>query len=602
MLGQNVMTSDREGLPPTAHVSGDILSRNLLSLRMRDRRTHDVLERCLTQLDGAADPESSPTPPPPQPFHAELESTLAYDPRLVLLAGASTAGELQTVAALSSDAPETCFLVVECDPGRLLATLERHDLSAVLESGVICWAVGEPVAERLAEAIDDHALYLIPDADIRMNFSSGCPDDSSRTSYVTAVQSLVEHMTRWRTETSVATKSFTDRLHIRSHEPQRIWSSGSPSQYTATPILRALHRGFRRRGLASVFTELPGSRTNRLVEHRGLVHAAPDTILYTNNPTRLHVPEGEFHRLVWVTDDPALRSHRELAPEYDPEEHVFYADRTFEAELIKQGAKHRIHLPAFAVLEEKGTVREELAYPLVYVGMLHDLEPLLQPLVSADRDVFEESLVEAARSGIGSAGAYRYWLHRDVSEGLLSAARRICSRNGRSFSDHAAGLAFATYAVLTSRRRKAVAEALLPLGLHVYGGRDWREVLGDEYADRYHGIIGYEELADVYRSATLAVNLHSVQCPTCLNVRDFDVLMAGGCLLSDRVSEMGETTIRPGRDCVAAETPREFAEQARLLLADPDRRAALSSSGREAVLTRHLPERRAAAMLDAMRL
>ena len=43
----------------------------------------------------------------------------------------------------------------------------------------------------------------------------------------------------------------------------------------------------------------------------------------------------------------------------------------------------------------------------------------------------------------------------------------------------------------------------------------------------------YHDLADAYASADVCLNIHSIQCPTCLNPRDFDVLMATGCLLSD---------------------------------------------------------------------
>ena len=268
--------------------------------------------------------------------------------------------------------------------------------------------------------------------------------------------------------------------------------------------------------------------------------------------------------------------------------------------LAEQGADRRAHIPVFALLDREGTIRSELAYPLVYVGMVNNMETQFERLKAHDRDSIEEVRTLTRESGTGTMGATQIWANREIPSSLLEQANAICAAHGRRFEEAPVALSYVTYLWDTFRRRWETARALLPLGLHVYGGPDWLPLLGDEYADRYHGVVPYTELADIYRSARVAVNVHSLQLPTALNIRDYDVLMAGGCLLTDTVQEMGEETLLPGRDLTAADGPEAFAERARELLDDDVRRVALAKQGQTTVMDRHVPSHRAKIILDSL--
>ena len=558
------------------------------------------LERIRARIDGGEPQNLIPPTPEQQAFRARIDGVLALQPELVVLAGVHYGAEVDGVFALAPSFPQTSFLVLERDPLAILLAFSTHNRSVLLESGVFVWAVGEPLLDSLAETIHRHALYAIADAKIQATFGMDIRDDASRQPYMDAIRELIPRMMPWREELMRTAEHVSTGLHENPSGIGSVWSAGKKNDYTATPILKALHRGLSSHGVESRFTELTGTRADRLVHRRGLLHADPDILLLTNHPTCLSVPDGAFHRVVWVTDDPALRIHRHLAPKYGADELVLYADRAFEPTLAEQGADRRGLLPAFAVLETEGAIREELAYPIVYVGMINNLEPALGELDRDARELLEGMASEMARPGNGTVGIKHLWTQQDVPDSLVEWTEELCRRHRKGFEDLPTRLTYVTYVVGTFRRRWQIAKALLPHGLHVYGGRDWLRLLGDKYADRYHGILSYDELPDVYHSARIVLNIHSAQCPTCLNIRDYDVLMAGGCMLADPVAEMAEETLMPGRDLATATEPEVFADVVRDLLADDSRRQALAEAGRATVLERHLPEHRAEIILRAL--
>ncbi len=559
------------------------------------------LDRIRARIDAGEPWELIPSLDKQEAFRARVGNLLRQQPQLEIIAGVEFGAELDRIDEAARTALRLPFVLFAKDPLRILLALSTHNRSMLLESGTLVWALGEPLLDRLAETFETHALYTVENDRIETTFGiATSEDEASQSLYVEALRGLLPKMTPWREELMQAIQRFHEHQRNPSGSPKCVWSSSGVDHYTATPILKALHRGLAEHGLESRFIELPSSRTDDTVQHRSLMSARPDMILFLNNPTRLHVGQGKFDRATWVTDDPTFRSYRNVAPTYDAQELVLYADKAYETVLGEQGAKRRAHMPEFALLNGEGTFRPELAYPLVYVGMVNNMEAQFERLNARDRELTEEVHALTRESGLGTMGAARIWAERDIPPSLLEQANAICATHGKRFDDGPVTLSYVTYLWDTFRRRWETARALLPLGLHIYGGPDWQPLLGDEYADRYHGSVPYGELADIYRSARIAVNVHSLQLPTALNIRDYDVLMAGGCLLTDTVEEMGKETLQPGHDLVAAETPEAFAERARELLGDDDRRASLGSQGQTTVMARHLPSHRAELILDAL--
>ncbi len=544
-----------------------------------------------------------------QSLRADMQQALAKRPPLYFLAGPGYGPELDLTFQLVRNVPETVVLVVERDPLVVLLSLCLHDWPEVqissgdwapyFEDGAIVFALGDPVENALADAVQNHALYLAGSGSIQGVFGSSAADDATRGVYIEALKNTLRFRKTLQQEAINHQKKFVEDLNKRPERPTHVWSSGADVAYVDTPILQAMHRGLAAAGLQCTFTHLPSGRTYKYVHQAGLVDANPDTLLFINTPTRGYIPQGNFHRLVWVTDDPNNRIYAGHNERYADDEQVFYADPSYEPVLIEQGARRPRPLPPFALLEREGRFRPELNHPLVYVGIVKNLEPHLAPLNAKDRDSLAEMAFQAREQGTGTLGLQRLWEERGITRTLADAAPMICRALGRVFTDEKAAVPYLTYIYDTFVRRLELVRALLPLGLHVYGTRDWQRVLGDTYADRCHGFLGYDELPDVYRSADIVINIHSLQLPVSLNIRDFDVLRSGGCMLADPVAGMTGETILPGRDCETAVSASEFADKAAALLADPTRRQALAMQGQRTVLERHLPEHRAGMILSA---
>lgn len=536
-----------------------------------------------------------------QEFQRKLQNACRQKLPLVALAGVGYGSELDWIHASLEPLPNTIVLAMERDPLALLIALSLQDRRQQLLSGLITWVLGEPIGERLTAAIMKQALYLVFSNQIEIVLGSTARDDTTARIYVEAFQNAIREITPYCREFNQMNQRFTENQKRRADSPSHVWSSGTATEYTTTPILRALHRGLESAGLRSTFTSLPRGRARSLVEFHGLIEASPDTILVLNDPSRGYIPNGEFFRAVWVTDDPSFRKNLHALPRYDTRELVMYADTTYEPTLREQGANLLLHLPVFALLENEGQVRKELSYPIVFVGMTWNMEPFLKQLHFHDRDLLEDVYEYALSSNEGTSGLRAVWARQPASPSLLEAAKKLYALCGRTPNDPATMMAYIVYMLDVYRRRKRMADALLPMGLHVYGNKDWLSLLGDRFADRYHGFIPYENLGDLYYSAHVTVGIHSLQLPKAINIRDCDILRAGGCLLSDPVEEMGEETILPGRDCETAMNPEEFAEKARLLLANEDRRNELAHQGQNTILDRYLPCHRAPAIVEALK-
>ncbi|MBZ0257144.1 hypothetical protein K8I31_13845 [bacterium] len=496
-------------------------------------------------------------------FQQKLNEIQSSAPPIVIAAGLGTCSEYHQIQQLVQSQPQTVVLIIDSNPQALLINLALHDFRNILLSGAWVWAVGEPLIEAILKQVKAHSLFMSFTNRMDIIFGSNAQDAATSQKYVQAFQECIEQLAEHCRSLNHASQEFQANLQTRPASASKVWSSGSVSEYTSTPILRAIHRGLNAAGIDSEFTSLPRGRTRKYVEYEGLVRAQPDIIFSLNDPSRSVVPQGEFHRVVWITDDPTMRKNIETHPTFDENEVVLYADEAYRPALQAQGAKRTAHLPVFALLEQEGKHDDAFAFPITFVGMIWNLNLFLEKLAPADRDLLHEAHQHALDSGTGTLGLREWWSQREAPPSLAQAAQRYLQVSGRVFREAVGALTYLTYMLDMDWRRRRMAEVLLPLGLHIFGNRDWLSVLGDQYADRYHGFVPYERLGDVYRSAKIVAGIHSLQLPGSINIRDCDVLRAGGCLLTDTVSGMNESTIMPSRDCMTAIRPKNSPTQRR---------------------------------------
>ncbi len=111
------------------------------------------------------------------------------------------------------------------------------------------------------------------------------------------------------------------------------------------------------------------------------------------------------------------------------------------------------------------------------------------------------------------------------------------------------------------------------------------------------------DLRDLYRSARIHLHMNS---DTNVHQRVFECLAAGGFLMAWAHPTDGEPWglsghLAPGREVETFRSRDDFREKVRAYLADDARRRAVSAAGRARVLAEHTMERRAEAILAAVR-
>jgi spore maturation protein CgeB len=134
-------------------------------------------------------------------------------------------------------------------------------------------------------------------------------------------------------------------------------------------------------------------------------------------------------------------------------------------------------------------------------------------------------------------------------------------------------------------KRKIIVNALIPLGIETFGDPDgWKELLGDSVIT--HPNIDYRhELASVYHSIAVNINITSCQMPTATNQRVFDIPMAGGFVISDRQKDL-VTLFRP-QEIATYENVRDLQEKAGFYLDHETERRKISELARKRILGEH---------------
>ena len=111
------------------------------------------------------------------------------------------------------------------------------------------------------------------------------------------------------------------------------------------------------------------------------------------------------------------------------------------------------------------------------------------------------------------------------------------------------------------------------------------------------GRLARKESAELYARSVASFN---ASLNGDLNLRVFEVLSAGGCLLTDRLSSQSglDLILREDRDFCAYGSEEELVDKARFLLREPAAALALARGGHHTYFHTMLPEQQAAALLE----
>jgi hypothetical protein len=392
-----------------------------------------------------------------------------------------------------------------------------------------------------------------------------------------------EHIVAGLTELSTATRGATAeqldatdaiiRQRRKLGQPTRVLLAGDHG-YLAGPLTD----GFRACG-CNVEALPDDPRTPRHLRAHDwpakVAEVAPDLVCWLNRPELSRFGHLAFRALgianvVWSVDSP--RRARLTRAELETVDVHLYFDTKELHTYAGLGARHSEHLSLGSGIDAlPGCGPSEAVWP-----------PRLGPDVSFVGSHGEKRIAELKES------------MRRMRPEDLEFLDELASQDGdpAPIFESETAKRYAGLPVLyvdelrTSRRRTAVLSAMLPLDLRIFGTRDWAEVEGP-LAECYVGSLRYgPDLASVYYHSRINLNVFHAQCEDSTNSRVYDVLAAGGFLLTeDRPILHREFDVR--RHLVTFSTPAEAAEKAAYYLAHPAERESIAREGQLHVLAHH---------------
>jgi spore maturation protein CgeB len=214
---------------------------------------------------------------------------------------------------------------------------------------------------------------------------------------------------------------------------------------------------------------------------------------------------------------------------------------------------------------------------------------------------------EIAFVGNSGQGAQEKWRARvDASdEPTIRRLEAVIAKGGaevltdpsvREDPLHADRVAAATWRANT-RLRADFLRRFDPGELLVLGDAGWEDHLPE--ARLAPGPPYGAALAEVYRAHPVQLNITSLQMPTAVNQRVFDVPAAGGFVLTDRRQDL--ESLFAEDEMATWSSFDEAVDKARFYVRHPERRQKLAARARHRVLAEHTYQHRVATVLAALR-
>ncbi len=294
-------------------------------------------------------------------------------------------------------------------------------------------------------------------------------------------------------------------------------------------------------------------------------------------------------KVTWFADDPIYAEHLLLRHKITPDETYLVADYEWVDPLIENGASPPSYMPGAATHTRRGKKRSSRVCDIVFVGQVRDQRAFFESLSPAWKAYCQKVVMEKLRY---PRKKVREVMAQFPMPGYLAADRMDELRQKILWEAN-------------TRFRMSVITSLSDYDLRIYGNEAWVALLPPSLAQRcFRGVVRFKHLPEVYRNARITLNIHSLQSYTCLNVRDFDVPVAGGFLLSDWLPR-AEEVVRPGyvgdlplpedydREIFFYRTLPELKQLANYFLEHEEQRHECTERARRRILSEHTYSHRA---------
>lgn len=304
----------------------------------------------------------------------------------------------------------------------------------------------------------------------------------------------------------------------------------------------------------------------------------------------------------WSCDSPLISMYHETV--FYPENFIFLFDRSDVEEWKQMGVEHVYYLPLGVDVERIDQVLANAAdlpcyeNEVAFVGSLYERNSYdrLKPTLPEYLQGYFEAAMEAQRH-ICDGNIIEPLLTPDILMQLESYYH--LEKSKRSFSN--LGLIFSTtvlgFKIASVQRREVLIRLSAQVPVTVYTNSDVQDLL----RIRFGGSVDYwSELPKVFSQSKVNLNLTIPNIKSGIPLRVWDVLGAGGFLLTDFQAEFPEY-FKNHEDLVWYEEEGEIVELVEYYLRNVEKRRKIAQNGRKKVESGHSYRNRISKMLDILR-
>lgn len=305
--------------------------------------------------------------------------------------------------------------------------------------------------------------------------------------------------------------------------------------------------------------------------------------LISNACQKLHIKY-----VSWTCDNPLISMYHESV--YHDCNYIFTFDKTNYLEFKGMGVEHIWYLPLAVDVERLDAIMEQsddlgkYAADVAFVGSLYErnsYDKLKNRLPEYLRGYFDA--VMEAQLNISGANIVEPMLTADILEQLQEYFQ--LEKSEGSFSD--LGLIFQTtvlgFKIAEIERRRALIELSKYYRVNVYSNSDVSDLLRIQYC----GSVDYwSEMPKVFRASKINLNFTIPNIKSGIPLRMWDVLGAGGFLLTNYQAEI-PYYFEEGKDLVCFDGVDDLREKVGYYLTHEKERQEIAQSGYRKVKERH---------------
>lgn len=305
----------------------------------------------------------------------------------------------------------------------------------------------------------------------------------------------------------------------------------------------------------------------------------------------------------WTCDNPLISMFHKSV--YNDCNYIFTFDKTNYYEFKGMGVEHIWYLPLAVDTKRLDYLLEtaddlyKYQNEIAFIGSLYErntYDKLQYTLPDYLRGYLEATM--QAQMSISGGNIIEEMLTTDILHELQKYVQLEKTKD--SFSD--IGLIFSTtvlgFKIAALQRKRALVALSASCPVSVYSNSDTKELIRVQYRG---GVDYWSEMPKVFRMSKINLNFTIPNIKSGLPLRIWDVLGAGGFLMTNYQAEI-PALFEDGKDLVCFEDERELVQKATYYLAHDEERRTIAENGYQKVKKKHSYQERLTQMINIIGL